>query len=372
MVDYGNLLQFYKGKRVFITGNTGFKGSWISYILLTAGAQVQGYSLEPPTDPSLFRIIDLESFSNLKQEYADIREQNTLLKCVENFQPELIVHMAAQPIVRESYRDPVTTYSTNIMGTVNVCEAIRRTNTVKSFLNVTTDKVYRNHEWVYGYRECDELGGFDPYSNSKSCSELVTYSYKDSFLSEKEIGISTVRAGNVIGGGDFSIDRIIPDCVRALSEHRVISVRNPHSIRPYQHVLDPLFAYLLILKCQYENRALAGCYNVGPDDNSCVHTGDLVRQFCDTWNSFIECNDNSACSLSWENQTEENAVHEADILKLDCSKLKVTFGWQPRWNIEDAVKQTVKWTQIWMQGANKDAVRKEMNREIKDYLSYDP
>lgn len=355
------ILDFYKDKSIFITGNTGFKGSWLTHILLRSGAKVTGYSLNPPTEPDLYTIARLSSHPNLRQIIADVRDTEKMTSSMQGAEPEIVFHLAAQPIVRESYRDPINTYSTNVMGTVNVCEAVRLTPSVKSFLNVTTDKVYKNVEWYWGYRENDPLDGLDPYSNSKSCSELVTHSYQESFFKDRDIAVSTARAGNVIGGGDFSLDRIIPDCVRAVSiADGVINVRNPYSIRPYEHVLEPLFAYLMIAAEQYEDHSYASYYNVGPDDIDCVSTGNLVSLFCEKWNRKGEGE-----NASWINKAEENAPHESNFLKLDCSKLKCTFGWKPRWHIEDAIEQTVNWTKVWLSGGD---VQTEMDREIEEYI----
>ena len=280
-----NVLDFYKDKRVFLTGHTGFKGSWMCKMLTNAGAVVTGYSLEAPTNPSLFKIADIES--DIKSVIGDIRDMVALKKAFDETQPEIVFHLAAQPIVRNSYENPAYTYETNVMGTVNILECVRQSSCVKSFLNVTTDKVYLNKEWNWGYRENEELDGYDPYSNSKSCSELVTHSYKRSFFTDKDgkaiIPISTARAGNVIGGGDFANDRIIPDCIRAATKHEDIIVRNPFSTRPYQHVLEALYAYLLIAKKQYEDSSYAAYYNVGPDDVDCFQTGALVDLFVNTW-----------------------------------------------------------------------------------------
>lgn len=360
-MDWKNVLDFYKGKKVFITGNTGFKGSWLTHLLLKAGAQITGYSLEAPTEPALFLISGMDKNNNLHQHYADVRDIERMKEAFEEAQPEIVFHLAAQPIVRDSYKDPVTTYDTNVMGTVHVCECVRLTESVKSFLNVTTDKVYRNNEWEWGYRETDYLDGFDPYSNSKSCSELVTHSYVNSFFMERDIAVSTARAGNVIGGGDFSNDRIIPDCVRALQKDGQIIVRNPYSTRPYEHVLEPLFAYIMIAKTQHEDKAFAGFYNVGPDDADCVTTGDLVELFCNTWNRA-----GTDVKAGWIDRSEKDAPHEANFLKLDCSKLKSTFRWSPRWHIEDAIEQTVNWTKVWMDGGD---VLEEMDREIGEFTS---
>lgn len=353
-------LDFYRGKKVFVTGSTGFKASWLIHILLNIGAIVTGYALEPPTDPALFCVIGLDQDARLNQHYSDIRNLDKLKNSFEASQPEIVFHLAAQPIVRDSFRNPVNTYSTNVMGTVNVCECVRQTDSVRSFLNVTTDKVYKNNEWEWGYRETDVLGGLDPYSNSKSCSELITHSFYESYFTDGRVGVSTARAGNVIGGGDFSNDRIVPDCVRALQSDGIISVRNPNSIRPYEHVLEPLFAYLMIAKAQYEDVSYASCYNVGPDDQDCVSTGNLVTLFCDIWNEKA-----FGVKASWVNKAEENRLYEANFLKLDCSKLKNVFGWRPHWHIDETIRQTVNWTKVWMDGGDRDAICEEMDREIE-------
>lgn len=335
--------KFYQNKKVLITGHTGFKGSWMCKVLINAGAKVTGYALEAPTDPSLFELCKLSGEMN--SVIGDIRELSRLQKLFKEVQPEIVIHMAAQPIVRESYKNPVYTYDVNVMGTVNVLECVRQCDSVKSFVNVTTDKVYLNKEWEWGYRENEELNGYDPYSNSKSCSELVTSSYKNSFFADRDIAITTVRAGNVIGGGDFADDRIIPDCVRAASEGREIIVRNPYSTRPYQHVLEPVVAYLMIAQAQYENRNLAGSYNVGPDDTDCWTTGELVTLFCDKWNKEMKTN------INWKN-VYDGGPHEANFLKLDCSKLKATFGWNPHWNVETSVEKIVEWSKVYLDGQN--------------------
>lgn len=325
------LKEFYGNKKVLITGHTGFKGSWLTRILTLSGAEVTGYSLTPPTDPSLFEIAGLED--TIKSVVGDIRDLEHLSRVFEETRPEIVFHLAAQPIVRESYQEPVYTYETNVMGTVNVLECVRRTESVRSFLNVTTDKVYENREWEYGYRECDNLDGYDPYSNSKSCSELVTHSYKKSFFEDGRCAISTARAGNVIGGGDFAADRIIPDCVRAAAAGKTIIVRNPYSTRPYQHVMEPLAVYLAIAMRQYEDRTFEGYYNVGPDDKDCVTTGTLADLFCAAWGQ----------GQTWENRWV-GGPHEANFLKLDCSKIKHTFGWTPRYGVKEAVEKTVEWS----------------------------
>ena len=347
------MLDFYKGKKVFITGHTGFKGAWLCKVLSNAGANITGYSLEP-TDKSLFKIADIDK--DVKSIIGDIRNYESLKKVFDESQPEIILHLAAQPIVIESYKNPRYTYETNVMGTINLLECIRLSNCVKSFLNVTTDKVYENKEWCWGYRENEPLNGFDPYSNSKSCSELVTSSYKNSFFADKRVAISTARAGNVIGGGDFAKDRIIPDCIRAADKRETIIVRNPYSTRPYQHVLEPVIAYLMIAQKQYENVDFAGSYNVGPDDCDCFQTGALVDLFVKHWQE----------GLKWEDRSEKNAPHEANFLKLDCSKLKSVLGWKPRWNLDKAVEKVVEWTKCYFSGGD---VRACVDKQIEEYLS---
>lgn len=327
-------LTFYKGKKVLLTGHTGFKGSWMSCLLHELGAEVTGFALEPPTSPSLFELCDLKNRMN--SVIGDIRDLEALQKVFTETQPEIVIHMAAQPIVRESYKNPVYTYDVNVMGTVNVLECVRNTVSVKSFVNVTTDKVYLNKEWEWGYRENEELKGYDPYSNSKSCSELVTYSYEQSFFKDSDVAISTARAGNVIGGGDFAADRIIPDCIRAAKEKRDIVVRNPYSTRPYQHVLEPVYVYLLIAMNQYLDKSLAGNYNVGPDDCDCWTTGELVTLFCNKWNG------KNGSNINWVNEYD-GGPHEANFLKLDCSKLKKTFDWKPVWNVDTCMDKLVEW-----------------------------
>ena len=272
----------------------------------------------------------------------------------QEYQPKIVIHMAAQPIVRYSYKDPIGTYSTNVMGTVNICEAVRQTTSVKSFLNVTTDKVYENKEWEWGYRENESLDGYDPYSNSKSCSELVTHSYKNSFFIDDRVAVSTARAGNVIGGGDFANDRIIPDCIRAAVKHEDIIVRNPYSTRPYQHVLEPVYAYLMIAAMQYQDQKYASWYNVGPDDSDCFQTGALVDLFVKHWGE----------GLKWVNKYD-GGPHEANFLKLDCSKLKTTFGWKPHWNLEMAIEKVVEWSKAWVSG---EEVRHVMDSQIKEFI----
>lgn len=347
-------LSFYKGKRVLVTGHTGFKGAWMCRVLVDAGAILTGYSLEAPTQPNLFALAGVED--NMTSIIGDVRDLAHLMEVFDQTQPELVLHLAAQPIVRTSYEQPVYTYETNVMGTVNILECVRTHPCVKSFLNVTTDKVYENKEWAWGYRENEPLDGYDPYSNSKSCSELVTHSYKSSFFQDGRTAISTARAGNVIGGGDFARDRIIPDCVRAAADKQPIIVRNPYSTRPYQHVLEPVMAYLMIAQKQYEDPSFAGWYNVGPDDCDCVTTGELTTLFCRAWGD----------GMTWENRSEANAPHEANFLKLDCSKIKTTFGWKPRWHMQEAIQKTVEWSKVWMDGGDVPAVMRKQIREFEE------
>ncbi len=347
-------LSFYRGKHVFVTGHTGFKGSWLCNILVHSGAVVTGYSLPAPTTPNLFAISGIEA--GMRSVIGDIRDIKQLSAALKEARPEIVFHLAAQPIVRESFRDPVTTFETNIMGTVNLLECIRQNQNIRSIVNITTDKVYLNDERSVGYREDDPLDGFDPYSNSKSCSELVTHSYYHSFFHDSGTAVSTVRAGNVIGGGDFAKDRILPDCVRAVSGGKPVLIRNPSSVRPYQHVLDALMAYLMIAQCQYENSRYSGWYNVGPEEADCVSTAELVSLFCEQWGP----------DAKWECRPQHNTPHEASYLRLDCEKIKSVFGWRPVWNIRKAVELVCTWTRAWMDGKN---IASEMDRETADYLS---
>lgn len=346
-------LEWFRNKKIFLTGHTGFKGSWLCKILTNAGAKVIGYSLQPVSGASLYEYCEIDK--RVKTVFGDIRDREKLICAITEEQPQIVIHLAAQPIVRESYNNPVYTFETNVMGTVNVCEAVRLNACVKSFLNVTTDKVYENKEWKWGYREIDPLDGYDPYSNSKSCSELVTHCYINSFFKEKEIAASTARAGNVIGGGDFARDRIIPDCARAAMAGQDIVVRNPYSIRPYQHVLEPLFFYLLLVQKQYNDRSKAGFYNIGPDESDYVTTGELVDMFCANWQE----------EISWINQNE-GGPHEAGFLKLDCSKAKFNLGWKPVWDIEKAIEKTVEWYKVFEHQGN---VAECMDMQILEFVN---
>ena len=345
-------LTFYKGRKVFVTGHTGFKGAWLCKILSFAGADVTGYALEPPTNPNLFTIADIAK--DINSVIGDIRDYDKLKQVFNAVSPEIVIHMAAQPLVLESYIQPKYTYETNVLGTVNILECVRNSSCVKSFLNVTTDKVYLNRDLNNAFEENEQLDGFDPYSNSKSCSELVTHCYKNSFFADGKIAVSTARAGNVIGGGDFSEHRIIPDCVRAVMSGREIVVRNPDSVRPYQHVLEPLFAYLLLTKKQYFTPELAGCYNIGPDDCGCISTGQLADLFCKYWGE----------KISWEAAQNVNVLCEAGFLRLNCDKIKRNLGWKPLLNADEAVKKTVNWTKAWLNGED---IQKEINLQIEEY-----
>lgn len=349
---------FYAGKRVLVTGHTGFKGMWLCKILEIFGASVTGFSTPSPTEEGgkVFRLSG--TAAGMRSIIGDVRDFAALKQAFDEAEPEIVLHLAAQPIVLESYRDPVGTYSTNIMGTVHILECIRQAGNVKSFLNITTDKVYENREWLWGYRENEPLDGFDPYSNSKSCSELVTHSYQRSFFSDGACAISTARAGNVIGGGDFSPNRILPDCIRAALEGKDIVVRNPNSVRPYQHVLEPLYAYLLITQAQYEDSQVAGWYNVGPDEGDCVTTGELAELFCELWGK----------QQLWKS-VETEGPHEANFLKLDCSKLKNTLGWRPRWRVREAVEKTVAWAKAWQN--NPEDIAAVMEQQIREFLCKD-
>ncbi len=354
-----NNLEFYKNKKVLITGHTGFKGSWMCEVLLNAGAKVYGYALKPEEE-SLWNILGLENKTETC--YGDVRDAKILIEFVQKVQPEIVVHMAAQPLVRLSYEEPAYTYETNVMGTVNILEAVRKTESVKSFVNVTTDKVYKNKEWEWGYREDEELNGYDPYSNSKSCSELVTSSYKNSFFNTEtggcKVAITTCRAGNVIGGGDFAKDRIIPDCIRAAYKKEDIIVRNPYSTRPYQHVLEPVVAYLMIAKEQYEDITKAGNYNIGPNENDCYSTGDIVDAFVCEWAK------QTGESIKWINK-HDGGPHEANFLKLDCSRVKKTFGWKPVWTVKEAMEEIVEWHKAYQDERDMESVTLT---QIKKYL----
>ncbi len=350
-MNFEELKKFYGGKRVLLTGHTGFKGSWLSKILIMCGANLTGYALNPPTDTNIFDILGLETEMN--SVIGDIRDLEHLKKVFDEVEPEYVIHMAAQPIVRDSYERPVYTYETNVMGTVNIMECVRLSKSVKSFLNVTTDKVYDNKEQDKGYVETDFLDGYDPYSNSKSCSELVTHSYKKSFLNE--LPVSTARAGNVIGGGDFAKDRIVPDCVRAAISKNPVIIRNPNSIRPFQHVLEPLFIYLDIVMRQAQDRErFEGYFNVGPDDSDCVNAQALVESFKRAWGE----------GFDFKIQLD-GGPHEAGFLKLNCDKLKAVYGWKPRLDVHGAIDLSVEWYKAWNNGEDMNDITES---QIRSYI----
>ena len=323
--------SFYKNKKILITGHTGFKGSWLCAFLLSLGADVYGYALEPE-HPSLFEECELEK--RMHSYYGDIRDYDTLKTVFNQVQPEIVFHMAAQPIVRESYKDPKYTYEVNMLGTLNILECIRQSNCVTSFINVTTDKVYENTTNNQIHTESDPLNGYDPYANSKSCSELITDTYRRCYFIDENIPISTVRAGNVIGSGDYSKDRIIPDCIKAATNHQVIQIRNPESIRPYQHVLDALAFYLLLAQRQMEDPSLQGAYNVGPNQDAYTTTEQLVSLFCETWNHTLQDN------ISWEIQSD-HGPYESNFLMLDTTKAKKALNYEPNWSLAQAMQEIV-------------------------------
>lgn len=344
--------NYYRKKRVLITGHTGFKGSWMSFLLYKMNAAVTGIGLEPITNPSLFDILNLNS--KIDSRLSDIRDLDIMMRIFEEVQPEIVIHMAAQPLVINSYKNPVYTYDVNVMGTVNICECVKEYSSIQSFINVTTDKVYQNNEQCYGYKENDRLNGYDPYSNSKSCSELVTECYTNSFFDTSNLSVSRCRAGNVIGGGDFNANRIIPDCVRYTLNNKKIQVRNPNSTRPYQHVLESTVFYLYLAMIQQQNKEIASTYNIGPDEIDCITTGKIVDLFCRTWKG----------DASWE-ATDYNGPHESNFLKLDCSKAKHALNWSPIWNIDKSIEMTVEWAKAYYDSKNIEETTVE---QIEEYL----
>lgn len=346
------LRDFYLGKRVLVTGHTGFKGSWLIKILSGFGAKLCGYSLESNTSPALYNIINGDALC--ESHIGDISDLNKLKSVFDSFRPEIVFHLAAQPLVLEGYAKPEYTYKTNVMGTVNVLECCRLSKSVKSVVNVTTDKVYKNVEKSIGYTEEEYLCGFDPYSNSKSCSDILTYSYKKSYLEPNGVSVSVLRAGNVIGGGDFSPNRIVPDCIRAVSENKKIVVRNPYSVRPYQHVLEPLFTYLTVAMEQWYDINKASSYNVGPNMEDSVRTGELVKIFCDIWGN----------GADYMVKEILGAPHEAGLLMLDSGKIKCVFGINPVWNVRRAIEKTAAWAKAYACGEDMATVTES---QIKDF-----
>jgi CDP-glucose 4,6-dehydratase len=345
--------KFWKGKKVFITGHTGFKGSWLSFWLQEMGASVTGYALDPPTNPSLFELLNLKS--KIKSVHGDVRDLNSIKKHIKD--AEIVFHLAAQPLVLESYKNPVDTYTTNVLGTINLLEAFRGHKTLKAIVNVTTDKCYENRENPQiAYKENEPMGGFDPYSNSKACSELVTDSYRKSFYqSEEKIGIATARAGNVIGGGDFAADRLIPDCIRGVMRGEKIIVRNPDSTRPWQHVLEPLAGYLMLAEslCKSPKDFSTG-WNFGPKEKDAKSVLEIIEVFCKCWGN----------DAGYEIKKDPKSVHEANYLRLDSSKAQKKLLWKPRWNSVTAVKKTVEWYKVYQEKGN---LGKITSRQIESY-----
>ena len=345
---------FWRGKRVFLTGHTGFKGSWLSLWLQSMGAQVKGFSLRPPTNPALF--VEAHVADRMESEIGDIRDRAALAASVQNFAPEIVLHLAAQPLVRQSYADPIETLETNILGTAHLIEAVRQTGSVKAVVNVTTDKCYENREWVWGYRENEAMGGHDPYSASKGCAELVSSAYRRSFLNDAGIAIATARAGNVIGGGDWAADRLIPDILRAFENKRPAVIRNPHATRPWQHVLEPLSGYLVLSEYLYKEGAdWAEGWNFGPNDQDAKPVSWIVDTMISAWGA----------GASWE-KDQAWSPHEATFLKLDISKARNRLHWAPRWHLSAALDQIVTWHRAWRAG---DDMRALCLSQIDNYLA---
>lgn len=351
-------MSFWREKKVFITGHTGFKGSWLCLWLHRMGARVYGYALAPPTQPSLFELARVEELL-AGNAVADVRDYEKLARALSAAEPEIVIHMAAQPLVRDSYKIPVETYATNVMGTVHLLEAVRSCPTVKAVVNVTTDKCYENREWVWGYRESEPMGGFDPYSNSKGCSELVTAAYRSSYFNparyaEHTVGVATARAGNVIGGGDWANDRLIPDIIRAIMANEPVRIRNPHAIRPWQHVLEPLSGYLTLAQRLYEQgAAYAEGWNFGPAEDDAKPVEWIVKRLCEQWGA----------DARYEIDSGDHP-HEAHYLKLDCSKARMRIGWQPRWNLSHALDSIIEWVKVYQAGGD---VRACCLRQIEEY-----
>jgi CDP-glucose 4,6-dehydratase len=337
-------LDFWRGRRVLITGHTGFKGSWLSLWLQSMGADLCGISLEPPTEPALFAVARVAD--GMEHHIIDIRDFAAVKAQMDEFQPEIVIHMAAQPLVRLSYIQPVETYTTNVMGTVHVLEAARHAGSVKAIVNITTDKCYENREWFWGYREDEPMGGHDPYSSSKGCAELISAAYRKSYLKQAGIAIATVRAGNVIGGGDWALDRLVPDILRALEKRESVLIRNPFAIRPWQHVLEPVSGYLLLAERLFLQGQLdAEGWNFGPLDEDARPVQWIVEHLCNNWGG----------DASWTLQPGDHP-HEANFLKLDISKARQRLHWAPRWSLETALKHITEWHQAWLKGHDMRAV----------------
>jgi len=358
-----DIKDIYKNKKVLITGHTGFKGSWLSLWLLELGANVIGYSLEPPTHPNLFEALSLNK--KLIHIIGDVRDEKKLSSVFKKYQPEFVFHLAAQPLVRLSYKDPKLTYETNIMGTVNVLESVRKTKGVRVCVMITTDKCYENKEWVYGYRENDTMGGYDPYSSSKACAELTISAYRNSFFNPKDYGkmhnvaLSSARAGNVIGGGDWGEDRLIPDCVKTLSQNKIIHIRNPQATRPWQYVLEPLLGYLLLGSLMYQDgKRYSSAWNFGPNDENIIIVDEVVKLLIKNWGSGIYKVD------------DYNHPHEAGLLKLDISKARTFLGWNPVHNIYETIERTINWYKNFYNGMEKEELYKFTVREIWQYVNY--
>lgn len=347
--------EFWNSKRVFLTGHTGFKGSWLSLWLQSMGAIVKGYSLEPNTSPNLFTKASVSE--NMESEIGDIRDLNQISKSLLNFNPDILIHMAAQPLVRLSYQEPVNTYTTNVIGTVNVLEAARSCNNLRAIVSVTTDKCYENNEWEWGYRENEPMGGYDPYSSSKGCAELVTSAYRRSFFnSENTASLASARAGNVIGGGDWADDRLIPDILKAFEKLEPVIIRNPLSTRPWQHVLEPLSGYLVLAQELFENgMEYAEGWNFGPNDEDCKPVNWILDKMVDNWGE----------GAKW-GLDKNNNPHEAGFLKLDCSKAANKLKWNPKWGLEKTLQLIIEWHQVYV---NKGDVKEQCLKEIKKYLS---
>jgi CDP-glucose 4,6-dehydratase len=352
------LPNFYRDKKVFVTGHTGFKGSWLCMVLHHLGAKVYGYSLPAPTTPSLFEIGGVRE--KIQHREADIRDLSSLEEALQSFCPDIILHLAAQPLVRDSYKIPVDTYAINVMGTVNLLEAARKVPSIRAIVNITTDKVYENKEWIWGYRENEPFGGYDPYSSSKACSELVTAAFRSSYFnpqhySEHKVGLASARAGNVIGGGDWANDRLIPDFIKAIVNKQVIEIRNPNAIRPWQHVLEPLAGYLILAKHLCEKGDLyAEGWNFGPNDEDAIPVELLTSKIAKLWGN------NASYQV-----TGGQHLHEAGFLKLDCSKSKARLGWTPKWNIDMALKKTIGWYQDYQNGKD---MKEVCLQQIKEYF----